>query len=220
MTILAYFFAFISWVIPFQEGPRFNAGKLSLQDFISQNIIYPGYAKANCIQGTVIVNFNVDKNGQVNNIFVSNGLGVDLDDEAIRVIQLTNGKWDTKNMRYKSWNMVLPVKFSLEEPSCLQKTKTEINNAVAYYQIQEQLQNTVFEYYKKKEKGEHNLKDEPHILKLKQDLGFDDDFISQKLEEAKKMIRQGDKENACKTLTIIKDIGSSAADKLIEENCK
>ncbi|ADY53589.1 TonB family protein [Pseudopedobacter saltans DSM 12145] len=220
MAFSNYLWALIFWTIPFQESPTFYNGKQTLQEFVNQHIIYPNYSKANCIQATISVTFNVNSEGKVSRVYVSDGPGIDLDEEAIRVIKLTDGKWQVKNTRYKIWQITLPIKFALEEPRCQDRNKAETNNAIAYYQIQEQLQNTVFEYYKKKAKGENNPKDEPHIIKLKQELGFDDEFIETKLAEARKMIKQNDTENTCKTLLIIKNIGSDAADKLIEEFCK
>lgn len=220
MTLLNYLFVLIYWAGLFQEAPEFRNGKQTLQEFINQHIIYPNYSKANCIQGTISVTFNINSQGKVSKVYVSKGLGIDLDEEAVRVIKLTDGKWLVKNGKYKNWQITLPINFSFQDLRCNDRNKTEIDNAIANYQIQDQLQNTVFEYYKKKAKGEANPKDEAQILKLKQDLGFNDDFIAAKLEEANKMIKQNDIDNACKTLSIIKNIGSNAADKLIEEFCK
>mgnify|MGYP006166687107 FL=1 len=82
------------------------------------------------------------------------------------------------------------------------------------------LEQVVTNYYRNKEKGTVNDKNEFEILQIKAELGFDDNFINTKLREAKQKLRQGDQQGACETLFFIKYIGSNAANDLIAENCK
>ena len=50
--------------------------------------------------------------------------------------------------------------------------------AIDNYKSQEELQNAVTNYYKNKFLGKANPDDEPEILDLKKQLGYDDDFIN------------------------------------------
>ncbi|MFD1631181.1 TonB family protein [Pseudopedobacter beijingensis] len=211
---------FIGWITFLQTPPQFKDGKNTLEQFLNNNKVYPSYSKNHCIEGTIYVSFKIDHNGNILYAKVDKGLGIDLDDEALRLIKLTSGKWTVSKPTYKTQKLVLPVSFTLDNPTCANKTTRDIKSAIANYQIQEQLQHTVFDYYEKKRKGENDPKMEAQIESLKKELGFDDNFIEQKLKEAQKMIQQKDIESACKTLNIIHKIGSSAADKLIEETCK
>ncbi len=57
--------------------------------FFKNNTVYPPYALHNCIEGTVIIGFKLTKKGQVFNAAIKKGLGVDLDEEALRLIKLS-----------------------------------------------------------------------------------------------------------------------------------
>jgi len=201
------------------DEPTYKGGKLALERFINQHIIYPSFSKSNCLEGVIYVSFQLDSLGNVIKTNVEKGFGIDLDDEAQRVIRLTSGKWIVTPENVKNISMVLPVNFSLENPLCNNITEADKKRAIEYYKIQEGLQNTVFNYYKNKESNQANNKNETDILKLKEELGFNEDFITSKLEEAHKKIAQKDFKSACQTLQIIKNIGSNAANKLLSQYC-
>ena len=57
-----------------------------LYAFFSENLLYPSEAKANKITGSVVVAFNVDSIGNVNDIRVLQSLENSLDAEAIRLV--------------------------------------------------------------------------------------------------------------------------------------
>ncbi|MBR5638324.1 MAG: TonB family protein [Muribaculaceae bacterium] len=65
--------------------PEFPGGTPALMNFLSQNIRYPQVAQDNGIQGKVVVQFVVEKNGSVGEIKVAHGVDKDLDKEAVRV---------------------------------------------------------------------------------------------------------------------------------------
>ncbi len=73
--------------------PEFKGGQKALGTFIANSLIYPDYSKMNCLQGTVVVNFKLTGSGRVFNSGIESGFGTDLDEEALRIIQLTSGKW-------------------------------------------------------------------------------------------------------------------------------
>ena len=202
------------------DDPTYKGGITALNNFISSNLIYPGFSKNNCIQGTIYVAFQIDKNGVVFNSQVQKGLGVDLDDEALRLVRITSNKWVIPNNHNINTRLVIPVNFSLKNYNCNERSADQINNAIALYQSRLALEKAVINYYKNKAAGKANEQNEAEIIILRSELGFDDKFIAQKLREAKQKIKQGDKEGACESLYFVKYTGSTAADLLITENCK
>ncbi len=202
------------------DDPTFKGGNTELTHFIASRLIYPSYSKRNCIQGTIYVTFQVDKNGIVFNSKVQKGLGVDLDDEALRLVKLTSENWTVPINHNENTQLVIPVSFSLKNYNCDERSSDQISKAIDIYKSRLALENVVLNYYKNKEEEKLNQQNESEIIILKSELGFDDQFINLKLKEAKQKIRQNDKEGACESLYFIKHIGSKAADEMIAENCK
>ncbi|WP_017256792.1 energy transducer TonB [Pedobacter arcticus] len=202
------------------EKPVFNNGNQNLEQFLDANMVYPWYAKQNCIQGTIKVAFQLNSKGELANAKVVNGLGIDLDDEALRLVSLTSGKWKTPKGYQKNTEIIVPVKFALKNYNCENLSKQIIEKAITVYQIRQGLEDVVTSYYQNKIIGKENSKNEQEILRLKADLGFDEELVAEKLGEAKEMLKQGDQKGACKVLNFIKNIGFSNADDLIATNCK
>lgn len=74
--------------------PEFPGGQYALFKFISKNLNYPKDAKKKGIQGKVMVQFIVEKDGTIGNIRIYKGISPELDKEAIRVFSLpTMPKW-------------------------------------------------------------------------------------------------------------------------------
>jgi TonB family protein len=209
----------LTW-FPIAGQPVFKNGKQTLNQFLDANMVYPWYAKQNCIQGTIKVAFRLNKNGELFHAEVKEGLGVDLDDEALRLIKLTNHKWAIPENYNENTDIVIPVRFSLKNYDCDRVSKQETEKAIALYQPRQALEDVVTNYYQNKTAGKANVKNEQEIIRLKADLGFDEELVAEKLDEAKKMLKQGDKDGACKVLNFIKNIGFADADELIAENCK
>ena len=101
-----------------EQNAEYNGGTAALLKFISSTIIYPEYAKDNEIQGRVYLQFIVRTDGSLSDIKVARSVpgGKMLDDEAIRVIKLTSGKWNPARQNGKpvNCNMTLPVVFVLQ----------------------------------------------------------------------------------------------------------
>ena len=101
-----------------EQNAEYKDGAAALLKFISSTIVYPEYAKDNEIQGRVYLQFIVRTNGSLTDIKVARSVpgGKMLDDEAIRVIKLTSGKWKPARQNGKpvSCNMTLPVVFVLQ----------------------------------------------------------------------------------------------------------
>lgn len=101
-----------------EQKAEYVGGMSALMKFISSTIVYPEYAKDNEIQGKVYLQFIVRTDGSLSDIKVARSVsgGRMLDDEAIRVIKLTSGKWNPARQDGKpvSCNMTLPVVFVLQ----------------------------------------------------------------------------------------------------------
>lgn len=97
-----------------EEMPHFPDGTEALLDYIYRNIKYPADAKKAGIQGRVICNFVVERDGSITDIKVERSINPSLDKEAVRVIgsmpQWNPGKQDGVPVRVK---YSLPVTFKL-----------------------------------------------------------------------------------------------------------
>ncbi|MBK9961157.1 MAG: TonB family protein [Saprospiraceae bacterium] len=75
---------------------RRKCAEKSLRDFLKTNLRYPNLAVQNKTEGTVMVQFIVEKNGTVSNVKILQDIGDGCGQEARRVIELMNGmnrKW-------------------------------------------------------------------------------------------------------------------------------
>ena len=68
-----------------EQMPQFPGGQAALNRFLSSNMNYPQIARENGIEGRVIVQFVVTKNGTVGEVKVLRSVDRDLDKEAIRL---------------------------------------------------------------------------------------------------------------------------------------
>jgi periplasmic protein TonB len=94
--------------------PTFGSGEKELLEYLAKNIKYPEIALKNGISGTVVIQFIVNKSGQIIDPIVLRGIGGGCEDEAIRVIKKmpswTPGKQKGKPV---SVRFTLPVRFSI-----------------------------------------------------------------------------------------------------------
>lgn len=100
-----------------EEMPQFPGGQQALFRYLSENVKYPVIAQENGIQGRVICQFIVDKDGSITNVeVVKSGGDASLDKEAVRVIKsMPNwkpGKQRGKPVRVK---YTVPVNFRLQD---------------------------------------------------------------------------------------------------------
>lgn len=105
--------------IPFavvEELPKFMNGdpRKEFPKWISQNLEYPEVARENGIQGRVIIQFTVEKDGSLTNIKVLRGVDPSLDKEAIRLVS-ASPKWTPGKQRDKAVRVTFqfPVYFQL-----------------------------------------------------------------------------------------------------------
>jgi protein TonB len=98
-----------------EQPPSFPGGEAAMYDWLSKNINYPVIAQENNIQGRVVCQFVVGRNGEIEDVKVVRGVDPSLDKEAIRVIKAMP-KWipgkqggNAVKVRY-----TLPVQFKLQ----------------------------------------------------------------------------------------------------------
>jgi len=97
-----------------QQKPEFPG---DINKFLSDNIKYPQDARANNIQGTVYVQFVVEKDGSVSSAKVLRGVqgGTSLESEAMRVVS-SMPKWTPgmQNGNAVRVAYLLPIRFALD----------------------------------------------------------------------------------------------------------
>ncbi|MES2278078.1 MAG: TonB family protein [Bacteroidota bacterium] len=199
--------------------PVFKGGGQALENFLKEHIIYPEFSSKNCISASIKVSFRVDKTGKVTNVKTNNGLGIDLDDEAIRVVKMTSGKW-TLPAGIAAANYLLPIRFTPDYSHCSTATPMSIEQAITQYKARQELENAVTNYYENKYAGKADTTKQSYIDALKQQLGFDDELIDDVLKQASAKLKQGDTDGACTDWKFIRNIGSDKADGFIARYCK
>ncbi len=90
-----------------------------LLEYIYKNIKYPAIARENGVEGNVVVQFVVDKDGSINKAKVVRDIGAGCGEEALRVVELMNTKglkWTPGKQRGRAVKVQfnLPIKFRLE----------------------------------------------------------------------------------------------------------
>lgn len=197
----------------------FRGGDAALNTFLQKHIVYPEFSSKNCIGGTVLVGFKVHRDGSLKDIAVQSGMGIDLDDEAIRVVKMTRGQWSIAKPGVEVAQMVLPIRFSPDNSRCSGFSSITRQQAIQAYQNRQELENAVTNYYKNKYTGKADTTKEQQIIALKQQLGFDDELIDELLQKATTKQKQGDTDGACEDWQFIRNIGSNRADTFIAKYC-
>ncbi len=96
--------------------PEFPGGTQALFKYLSENVKYPVIAQENGIQGRVICQFTVNKDGSIVDVeVVRSGGDASLDKEAVRVIK-SMPKWSPGKQRGKAVRVkyTVPVNFKLQ----------------------------------------------------------------------------------------------------------
>ena len=98
-----------------EQMPQFPGGDAALMKYLASHINYPPMAAENNVQGKVILQFVVGKDGRVGEVLVARSVDKDLDKEAMRVVKslpkFTPGR---QNGRPVSVWYTLPVQFKLQ----------------------------------------------------------------------------------------------------------
>jgi TonB family protein len=98
-----------------EQMPVFRGGQTKLMEYLDKNIKYPKELEQDGVQGRVVVNFVVEKNGSISEVKVIKGLHPLLDKEAARVVssmpKWMPGKQNGTTVRVK---YTLPITFKLK----------------------------------------------------------------------------------------------------------
>ncbi|MBR5205505.1 MAG: energy transducer TonB [Bacteroidaceae bacterium] len=96
------------------KKPKFKGGETGLEKFLKENVKYPAIARENGVQGRVIVEFIIEKNGSITNAKIIKGVDPHLNNEALRVVNLMPkwkpGKHKGKKVRVR---YSMPILFRL-----------------------------------------------------------------------------------------------------------
>jgi protein TonB len=97
-----------------ENMPDFPGGNAARLTFLSNNLKYPQLARETDIEGTVYIQFVVEKNGKITNTVIKRGIGGGCDEEALRVVKMmpswNPGRQNGQNVRVE---FVLPIAFKL-----------------------------------------------------------------------------------------------------------
>ena len=98
-----------------EQMPEYPGGMKEMLKFLQENVKYPENAMKNNVQGRVIVQFVVEKDGTPTEFKVARSVDPDLDAEALRVLQ-TMPKWKPGMQRGKIVRVkfTVPVSFKLQ----------------------------------------------------------------------------------------------------------
>lgn len=98
-----------------EQMPQFPGGEAELLKWISTHIKYPAIAMENNVQGKVVVQFVVTRDGSIGEVKIARGKDPDLDKEAMRVVK-TLPKFIPGKMNGQAVNVwyTLPINFKLQ----------------------------------------------------------------------------------------------------------
>ena len=98
-----------------EQKPEFNGGEAAMYKWLSENIVYPSAASEEGVQGRVVVEFVVGKDGSITNVRVLRPRHPALDKEAVRVVKAMP-KWipGRNNGQPVKVTYTLPVTFKLQ----------------------------------------------------------------------------------------------------------
>lgn len=107
---------------------RYRGGYYSFERLFLKTVTYPDFAKKNCVVGILIARFEVDCEGEIKNLVISNPLKWGIDEMVQKFFQETIGNWnkcdDDKYTRFE-----VPIQFTIND------TKTNSTDAMLIYQV-------------------------------------------------------------------------------------
>ncbi|MBJ6118640.1 TonB family protein [Pontibacter sp. BT310] len=149
------------------QMPKFEGGETEMMKFMAGNIAYPADAKANGLEGLVVVSFVIEETGKVKDAKVLKKLGRGTDEEALRVVNLTSGKWTpgSQNGKIVPVQFTLPIRFSLSEAERA-ATADKANQMPQFKGGPEAMQQTIAAYLQLPEEAKKENLDARVIVKF------------------------------------------------------
>lgn len=115
-----------------EQQPNPTGGMKGWNQYLSKNLKYPFQARRMGIEGTVIVVFEIQKDGSIRNVEILRGIGGGADEEAMRVVQ-NSPRWEPGRQRGRAvtTRMRLPIRFKLgDNKSIASDLKEEMTSGV------------------------------------------------------------------------------------------
>lgn len=193
--------------------------KGGLESFVMNNKVYPRYSLQNCIDGSVTISFKLNKAGEVYFSKIQKGIGTDLDDEALRLIRLSSGKWTVPDDHDTTVSVVVPINFKLSGDDCQNKSQKDIKQAIETYKTNIGMTDAVLNFYRHKATGKFTADEERRIEALKASLGYDEEYMKMRINDGLKKLKQKDKQGACEDFMFVKNMGYDLADEQIAQYC-
>lgn len=97
-----------------QQKPEYEGGDQQMTRTILRTMRYPPSARRLGIEGTVYVQFIIDKNGNIKNCKIKRGIGAECDEEALRAVSSLK-RWNPGRHKGKTVQVrfMLPLQFKL-----------------------------------------------------------------------------------------------------------
>lgn len=98
-----------------EQMPAYPGGMAALMEYFKENMRYPASAKERGLQGRVMVQFVVDKDGSIKEPKVIRSIDQELDEEALRLVK-SMSKWESgrQNGEPVAVKFAVPVPFKLD----------------------------------------------------------------------------------------------------------
>ena len=124
-----------------EEMPLFPGGDLECMKFIQKNLRYPEEARRKGIEGRVIIQFIVDKDGTLTDFTVARGVEESLDREALRLAKSIPQPWKPGTQRGIPVRVkyTMPIRFQIDESLQNSKTKSHIAVVDTVYQVVDEM---------------------------------------------------------------------------------
>ncbi len=98
-----------------EQMPEFPGGQAEMMKYLAQNIQYPAYAAKNNVEGRVVLQFVIEKDGRIGEVKIARSADPELDAEALRVVKsmpnFIPGRQDGKPVAV--W-YTIPISFKLQ----------------------------------------------------------------------------------------------------------
>ena len=97
-------------------GPVYIGGLKHLLTFIGNEVNYPRIARDNGIEGTVYTELTINVNGEITDAKIIRGIGGGCDEESVRVLMLTSGRWHPArdNEKAVESKTIVPIKYQMQ----------------------------------------------------------------------------------------------------------
>lgn len=92
---------------------RFRGGYYSFERVFNQTVSFPPFAAHNCVMGIVVIAFEVNCDGELNNIRMKSVLGYGIKEEITKFFEATRGQWNKcDDDRYTRFE--IPIQFRIK----------------------------------------------------------------------------------------------------------